>query len=474
MRTWSEMAAGPRPDGLQAWFDAAARSRAARLALSARGRAGAGVPYGARASVQAGPLPSVGSLRVFHVISTLDTVKVTFKAVTARLLYVGANILLYEDTLAPANGFTQSQVTNFALTFDQVLYPIDVNAFGPPSDIDQNGRLIMLMTPVVNALTPRAQCSTLGYVAGFFDGGDLVNTDTTSNGGEVFYSLVPDPNGQVSCPHTPGNLEDELGATFLHELQHLINFSQHVLVRRSNAEEGWLDEGLSIVAEELGSLYYEHKYPPPAGRSDPAQLFPDSAEGFISGLLGTSYDYLLEPDTTSLTLHSDDQGGLSWRAGDWLMMHWLGDQKGAGIYKALDESALTGIANIEAQAGQPFTTLFSDFSLSLYVDSLAGTPRSQIPATNRFSTRNLRQLYARLFAIAGPANGVPFAFPVQPVPLTSTATAGSLVPGSMGFYRLNATSSASTVTITFSTPSGGSLPLAAHPQLSIYRLPPGT
>ena len=31
-----------------------------------------------------------------------------------------------------------------------------------------------------------------------------------------------------------------------------------------------------IVAEELGSLYYENKFPPPTGRSNPAQLFPDS------------------------------------------------------------------------------------------------------------------------------------------------------------------------------------------------------
>ncbi|HEX9108796.1 MAG TPA: hypothetical protein VF832_16235 [Longimicrobiales bacterium] len=474
MWTWSEIAAGPRPGALQASFDAALRSRAARLAGGARGRWGTGVASGARAAVQAGPLPAVGSLRTFHVVSTLDTVNVAFKVVTARLLYVGTNILLYEDTLAPANGFTPSQVTNFALTFDQVLYPIDANAFGPPSDVDQNGRLVMLMTPVVNGLTPRAQCTTQGYVAGFFDGGDLVNRDTTSNGGEVFYTLVPDPSGLVSCPHTAGNLEDELGATFLHELQHLINFSQHVLVRHSSEEEGWLDEGLSLVAEELGSMYYEQKYPPPSGRSNPAQLFPDSAEGYIGGLLGTSYDYLRETDTTSLTLHSDDQGGLSWRAGDWLMMHWLGDQKGTAIYKALDESALTGIANIEAQAGQPFTTLFSDFSMALYVDSLTGIPRSQIPAANRFTTRNLRQLYARLFTISGPSGGVPFAFPIQPVPLSSAGTAASLVPGSMAFYRLNASSSASTVTITWATPSGSPLPLALRPQLSIYRLPPGT
>ena len=57
--------------------------------------------------------------------------------------------------------------------------------------------------------------------------------------------------------------------TFLHELQHLISFSQHVVVHHSNPEYGWLDEGLSIVAEELGSLYYEQKCPGTACRTRP-------------------------------------------------------------------------------------------------------------------------------------------------------------------------------------------------------------
>lgn len=465
-RAWARLAAGPAPGALQRAFDATLRGLAARR-VSAGGWSGARAAA-ARASVAAATPPPVGSLRAFHVISTLDTLTIKFKRVTARLQFVGNNILVYEDTLAPANGFTATQFAEFSQTFDQVLYPIDVNTFGPPSDIDQNGRLVMLLTPVVNGLTPASQCASQGFIAGFFSGGDLASTDTTSNQGEVFYTLAPDPNGTVSCAHPAAGLEETLGSTFLHEFQHLINFSQHVLVHNSNPEEGWLDEGLSLVAEELGSLYYEQKYPPPAGRTNPSQIFPDSAEPYIGDLLLTSYDYTTGPDTTTLTLHSDDQTGLNWRGGDWLLVHYLGDQNGgAPFFKALVQSARTGIPNIEAAAGQPFTTLFNGFSTALYADSLPGVPRSQIPAADRFTTRNLRQLFARL-AVTGSVSN-PFPLPVRT--LGTTAQNGSLVPGAMAFYHL--TTSAATVTVTFSAPGGATLPLAVHPQLSIFRLPPG-
>ena len=118
---------------------------------------------------------------------------------------------------------------------------------------------------MVNALTPSAQCSTSGYVAGFFEEEDLGAgvTDPNSNHGEIFYSIAPDPTGAASCAHTAADVGFAVPSTFLHELQHLISFSQHVVVHGGEPEYGWLDEGLSIVAEELGSVYYEKKCPGP-------------------------------------------------------------------------------------------------------------------------------------------------------------------------------------------------------------------
>jgi hypothetical protein len=413
-------------------------------------------------------VPPVGSVQQFHVLSSEKPER--FSRVGARLSYVGTNILLYVDTLAPPDGFSSDQLNAFGQLFDQTLYPIDLNAFGTPSDIDQNGHLIVLLSPIVNALTPASECATQGFVGGFFDGIDLSSTDTSSNQGEIFYSLVPDPNATVSCAHTVADLDAETPATFLHELQHLINFSQHVVVHHGASELGWLDEGLSIVAEELGSLYYEDKFPPPQGRSNPAQLFPDSSQGFINGLLFDSYSYLLKTDTATVTLHSDADGGLAWRGGDWLLMRWLGDVKGTAIYKTLIRSSLTGTANIAGAAGESFDALFGDFSLALYTDSLPGIPKSSIPDRNRFARRNLRAMYKRLFDTSQPSSQVPRAFPIVTVSLTGSISS-SMVPGTMAFYRLDTTAGQSTVTIDFGATPGVPLSAALHPQLSIFRLP---
>jgi hypothetical protein len=416
--------------------------------------------------------PAVGSLRDFRVISSINVDNPTFKTVTARLSFAGQNMLIYLDTLAPPNGFTPDQLTAFGQLFDQTLYPIDLYAFGAPSDIDQTGTVIMLLSPVVNSLTPSAQCSTQGFIAGFFDGYDLVSTSANSNQGEIFYGVVPDPNGTVSCAHSVVDLDRNVPPTFLHELQHLISFSQHVVVHHGQEEEGWLDEGMSIVAEELGSVYYEQRFPPPTGRTNSNQVFPDSSQGFISGVLGDSYTYLLRTDTATATLHSDSDGGLAWRGSDWLLLHWLGDQKGAGFYRQLEQGSSIGVANIEAASGESFQSLFGDFSTSLWTDSIVGVPKSSIPPRNRFATRTLRVLYQALYNAAGPSSQVPRPYPVQLTSLPSANTlSASMVPGTMAFYRLDTATGSATVRLQFSAPSTGSFAANLHPQVSIFRLP---
>jgi hypothetical protein len=261
-------------------------------------------------------------------------------------------------------------------------------------------------------------------------------------------------------------------ATFLHELQHLINFSQHVVVQGGVPEEGWLDEGLSIRAEELGSEYFEAKFPPPTGRASPTQLFPDSSQGFVSGFLADSYSYLLQPDTAAVTLHSDSDNGFAWRGSDWLLVHWLGDLKGKAIFTTLARSRSTGVANITASAGEAFASLFGDFSLALWTDSLLGVPRASIPARDRFQSRNLRQIYQRLFDTGGKISSFPRPYPLAPAALsTSVPVSASMVPGTMAFYILDLTGSTSNLAIQFATPAGIAFATNLHAQVSVYRLP---
>ncbi|HET9985546.1 MAG TPA: hypothetical protein VFQ38_18235 [Longimicrobiales bacterium] len=445
-------------------FDAALRAHELHAA-AARPEAPRSVASPRRAVVPPPPPPPLGSSRSFSVLMTAGS-RPTFRPVVARLVYAGSAILLYQDTRAPADGFTAPQLARFGELFDEVLYPLAVATFGEPSDIDANGRLIVLLSPAVNAVTPAAECAAGGFLGGFFTGYDLTSTHATSNRGEIFYAAVPDAGGAVSCSHSVAELERAIPAVFLHELQHLISFSQHVVVRRGPAEAPWLNEALSKVAEELGSLRYERQAAASARTPGAGPLFPDSARAYILPLLSASYRYLLRTDTSSLTLRTDDDPGLAWRGGAWLLLRWLGDQKGqADFYRRLEQTTLTGTANIAAAAGEPFRALFADFSLSLYTDSLPGLPKSAIPARNRFATRTLRRIYQEA---AGAA------FPIAPLALPARGTVtASMLPGTMAFYRLVTPAGAATVTVTLAAPGGGPLAAGLRPQLGVFRLPAG-
>jgi hypothetical protein len=200
------------PGARQLRFDAALRSR--ERAASARGgwpnaaSGSKGVRADASIARRASVVPPAGSIRAFEVISTFDVQNPTYTTVNAKLEFTGTNALVYVDTLAPANGFTTTQLNSFGQSNDGTFYSIDVNEFGPPSDIDGNGRVIVLLTPVVNALSPASKCSTEGYIAGFFDGFDLSGSLPNSNQGEIYFGIVPDPRAcseYVSVPNQHGH-----------------------------------------------------------------------------------------------------------------------------------------------------------------------------------------------------------------------------------------------------------------------------
>jgi hypothetical protein len=418
-------------------------------------------------------LQQVGTQRTFRVLSSLPATpqqQPTFATVTATLRFAGQNILIYIDNQAPSgsNGFSDSVLTKLGTWFDQDLYNIDVSTFGSESDIDTNDRVIVLMTPVVNALTPLSNCNVV--IAGFFFGLDLVQ-DPNSNRGEVFYSLVPDPQGTFSCARSVATVEASAPPTFIHEFQHMISFNQHVLVRSGNDEEAWLNEGLSHIAEEVAARFYDNKYWPPP---DANRLFTDTANIFIGNDLSNSYDFLQSVPTTSVTLF-ESTGTLEERGAAWLFLRWLADLKDGTIFGRLVQTNLTSIANVENVAAESFPVLFGDWGLALWTDSIVGHPRTSVPARNRFKSLNprassLRVIYARLNTIA------PNEFPrVYPLVLRSLAfnssVESSMFPGTMEHFELLSQTGDPAVGFRFARTDGTTFSDALKPQIGLFRLP---
>jgi hypothetical protein len=405
-----------------------------------------------------------------------------YTTITARLVHSGANVLVYVDEQsAPIGGFTDAEYSAFGGLFDTELYPIDRSTFGATSDLDGNGRVIVLYSPVVNRLTINSgECGE--YVAGFFNPADLSGS-ADGNRAEVLYLSVPgEPTGGPTCPTLSAQaLRNATPATFIHELQHVISYNQHVLQRSGKSEETWLNEAMSHIAEELGGKLYESRYPclagppcPAAGRANPSQLFPDSAQGFLTSNFLNAYDYFLSRRDFSLTSPTGF-GTLEERGVGWLFLRWVADQRGDVSLAQLTQTSRTGIANVEAVAAESFPTLFADFLTATLLDDYPGAAPGQIPSRLQFTSRNLRAIYARLNTVAPLSFPTPYPLDVATLDFSAKLNAGSaerrnvMKPGTFDLFEFTATSAGAG--LTFWPRAGVSFSADLNPQVTVVRLP---
>jgi hypothetical protein len=414
------------------------------------------------------PALTLNSSRSFRVISDLgdDGDSPKFGTSSARLRYIGAHILIYVDQRSVST-MSEAEMTRIGDLFDARLYDLAAARFGSESDLDGNGKVIILMTPFVNGLVSKDECQNESFVAGYFYPNDLFLRNANSNKGEIFYTLVPDPVGTYSCPQGAAFVRRLVPGTFIHEFQHMISFNQHVLARGGSSEDVWLNEGLSLIAEETAARYYEERYAAPAG-----EIFSDSAAMFLEEIVVHAYDYLFASKAYSVTTF-DGFGDLEERGAAWLFLRWLGDQKGDGIYSRLVQTRMTSTENVQSKAGESFAALFGDFSIAVAAD-VPGFARSTLLPRYRFTTRPQGVDYRILFQrVQGKFRA---ALPPSPVVLTqlqphASAAPQSMVQGTMAFYNLSTTAIAQpSIGLLFTAGAAGSLPLVLTPQVGIVRV----
>ena len=112
---------------------------------------------GARtASVASVRVPRIGESREFEVATDAG-----FDPVTATVRFVSERAVLYEDVTAEGS-LSQTDVERFGEIFDDPIYPVVTESFGSPSDLDGNGRVVVLFTPAVNRRTPPGSSDFVG------------------------------------------------------------------------------------------------------------------------------------------------------------------------------------------------------------------------------------------------------------------------------------------------------------------------
>ena len=308
---------------------------------------------------------------------------------TGRVVAITNTAIVIADTANPTGGYTDAEYLTVGLQFDSV-YTMDTNAFGTPSDIDSNGKIIMFFTRAVNELTPATSTSIIG---GFFYARDLFpKTDSpqlgtgsgcpTSNVAEMFYLAVPDPNALVNGnTHFTKTFVSHLTvSTTAHEFQHLINASRRLYVNTAatDFEVVWLNEGLSHIAEEL--LFYQQSNGlAPRMDIDSLAFIGTANQKNVDGYnydqqanFGRLNEYLTRPSTSSPYAPDDS---LWTRGATWLFLRYAADHRGTSdgdtFYKLVNSTA-TGMTNLQNVFGSNLPAMFRDWAAATIADDVPG------------------------------------------------------------------------------------------------------
>lgn len=157
---------------------------------------------------------------------------------TAKLLYSGT----HADVWVHDNEITATEAAKLGSEFDNKIHSSVTASFGSESDVNNDGKVNILSYDIQDGFD-----GTGGYIAGYFSPVDLYNY-SNSNKAEIFYiDTYPlmDESGDIDV--------SEAYMTLAHEFQHMVNFNQNVFVQGSSQLDTWLDEGLSMAAEQIYS-----------------------------------------------------------------------------------------------------------------------------------------------------------------------------------------------------------------------------
>jgi hypothetical protein len=327
--------------------------------------------------------------------------------------------------------------------------------FGEPTDLDDNGgRITLFFTSAVNELTP---AGSRGAVVGYFNARDVLPRAgdagcPASNEAEVLYAIVPDPTGTVNGNRrAKETVSRSITAVLAHEYQHLVNAARRVYVNDARTfEETWLNEGLSVIAEEL--MFYRVAGMSPRGNVGIDALLASSArfDAFNTYQLG-NFNRVIEqlryPESNSPFYNLDEVGT---RGATWQFLRYAADHSGMDeqtLWQKLVNARTAGIANFSAVFGADFMTLVRDWATARYVDDAV----PQTPANYQQPSWNYRSI-------------LPSLVPSRAFPLR-TWTLGDGAPlrvvlraGGAAYVRFGVAAGATGTVRVTSSASGGTVP----------------
>jgi large repetitive protein len=154
----------------------------------------------------------------------------------AKLLYSGSKVNVWVHN----NEITEGNAKQLGEEFDNRIYSSVINHFGPASDVDGDGKINLLCFDIQDGFEDNG-----GFIGGYFNQMDVYDVDKSNKSELLYIDTYP------ALGKNKNELTDAF-STIAHELQHLVNFNQNVLIEGD--KEGmdvWLDEAMSMAAEQI-------------------------------------------------------------------------------------------------------------------------------------------------------------------------------------------------------------------------------
>ncbi len=360
--------------------------------------------------------PAIGSIVPVRVPS-LDQPNFcsNFTPIGARTVYSGTKVVLLEDTIpifggAPTlAGQMDAEYQALGAELDGTVWPILEtfgNALVMDSRLDDNGRILLVFSPRVNAFFSGAVMAAV-VNCDFFSRAQFAS----SNVGEYVYAQVPTSLEAGFGAGTRTRWMHEIRGTLAHEMKHVTAYAERI-VRGQPLEEPWLEEATARHAEELfaRAVYGRARFGNdgvtatlecelragdpafPACAGKPRAMRPH-AEALWS---------FLDDPTARSPLGPTAPGDATYYGSAWSLTRWLIDQESLAepaFFTALTTSGLSGIENLQARTGRTWDEIVTQWSLTLATDDRLGmTPTS---LRLRFPSWNLASLFKGLCDLAG-------------------------------------------------------------------------
>jgi hypothetical protein len=238
----------------------------------------------------------------------------------------------------------------------------------------------------------------------------------------MFYLMVPDPNGSFTVGGGDGISKDQVRRitdnTVAHEFQHLIN------AQRGNggAQDVWLNEGLSHLAEEVVG-HAVNGFEPGTGLGSTdllgTQVRVDVFNKYYLNNWFNLSQYLSSPADTAALLNASDPldfNTFRMRGAAWSFVRYLLDRFDDGsATEAVRTRALIASSNRDSRDaisevfGEPFDRLATQWATMLVS---ADRPEMTVPAELSLPSYRIREVFdSRIGLAVNPPSG---GFPLRP------------------------------------------------------------